>query len=134
MTLRRIIVLSAAFFIAASTLSAFQAKPVDVTGTWSGTLTPSTAQQGGPAHLELKQKGTELTGTAGPAPDRQVPIAKGKVTTVKDVTSLTFEATQPNGAVMRFDLKVADGRLKGNVTLELNGEKREATLDVGRAK
>jgi len=134
MTPRKILALSAALFIAASTLSAFQAKPIDLTGTWTGTLTPTTGSGGGPAHLVLKQKGTELTGTAGPEPDRQVPIANGKVTTVKGVTSLVFDATQPNGAVMKFDLKVVEARLKGNVTLEKDGEKREATLDVGRAK
>jgi len=133
MALRKILALSAAVLVAASTLSAFQAKPVDVTDTWSGTLTP-TGGPAGPAHLVLKQKGTELTGTAGPAPAQQVPIANGKVTTVKDVTTLTFEATQPNGAVMKFDLKVVDGRLKGKVVLELNGDIRDGTLDVGRAK
>jgi len=133
MALRKMLALSAAFIIAASTLSAFQAKPIDVTGTWSGTLTP-TGSGGGPAHLVLKQKATELTGTAGPGPDKQTPIANGKVTTVKGVTSLAFQAPQPNGAMMTFDLKVVEGRLKGNVTLEFNGDKRQATLDVGRAK
>jgi len=41
MTFRKILVLSVARLIAASTLSAFQAKPVDVTGAWSGTFTRS---------------------------------------------------------------------------------------------
>ena len=133
MTLRRILVLPVALLVAVSPLSAFQATPADVTGVWSGTLTPSTGEQG-PAHLELKQKGTELTGTAGPQPDRQVAIANGKVTTIKGVTSVTFDTSQPNGLVMKFDLKVVDGRLKGNVTGEMNGGKREAVLDVGRKK
>ena len=35
---------------------------------------------------------------------------------------------------MRFDLKVVDGRLKGKATAESNGDKREAAVDVGRAK
>ena len=133
MTFPRILSVAAAFVLAASTLSAFQAKPVDLTGVWTGTLTRSTGEQGG-AHLDLKQKGTELTGTAGPAADRQVPIANGKATTVKGVTSVTFDATQPNGMVMKFNLSVVDGRLKGKVTAEADGEKREGTLDVGRAK
>ena len=133
MTVRKILMPSLAFLIAASALAAFQAKPVDLTGVWTGTLTPSTGEQG-TAHVVLKQTGTDLAGTAGPGADRQVPIAKGKVTTVKDVTSVTFEATQPNGVVLAFDLKLVDGRLKGNVVLTRDGEKRDATLDVGRAK
>ena len=44
------------------------------------------------------------------------------------------DLTQPNGLVMKFDLKIVDGRLKGKVIGEMNGEKREAALDVGRAK
>jgi hypothetical protein len=133
MTFRRILAVAVALLIAASTLSAFQAKPVDVTGVWTGTFTRSTGEQSG-AHIDLKQKGTEVTGTAGPGADRQVAIANGKVTTVKDVTTVTFDATQPNGLVMQFDLKVVDGRLKGKATAEANGEKREALIDVGRAK
>ena len=81
MRLRKMLVSAAALLFAASTLSASQAKPVDLTGTWTGTLTRSTGEEG-PAHIVLKQKGTEVTGTAGPGPDRQVEIANGKVTTV----------------------------------------------------
>ena len=133
MTFRKMLVCTVAVLIAASTLSAFQAKPGDVTGVWTGTLTRSGGDPGG-AHLDLKQKGAELTGTAGPGADRQVAIANGKVTTAKGVTSVTFDATQPNGMVMKFDLKVVEGRLKGNVTAEQSGKKIEAVLDVGRAK
>jgi len=133
MTLRKILVLPVALLIAASTLSASQAKPVDLTGVWTGTFTPSTGEQSG-AHIELKQKGAEVTGTAGPRPEQQMAIANGKVTTAKGVTSVSFDTTQPNGLVMKFDLKVVDGRLKGQVTAERDGEKREAVVDVGRAK
>lgn len=133
MTLRKILVLSAAVLIAAAPVSAFQAKPVDVTGTWTGTLTPS-GSPGGSGHLELKQKGTDVTGTAGPRPERQFPISNGKLTTVKGVTALTFDLTQPNGGVMKFDLKVVEGRLKGTVAMEENGQKQEGTADFGRAK
>lgn len=133
MPLRKLLVAAIALLFAASALSAYQAKPVDVTGVWTGTFTRSTGGQSG-AHMELKQKGTEVTGTAGPAADRQVAIANGKVTTVKGETSVTFDATEPNGLVMKFDLKVVEGRLKGKATAEANGEKREAAIDVGRAK
>jgi hypothetical protein len=133
MTFRRMLVLPVAVLMAASTLSAFQAKPVDLTGVWTGTFTRSTGGQT-EAHLDLKQKGGEVTGTAGPGLDRMVEITNGKVTTVKDVTSVTFDATQPNGLVLKFDLKLVDGRLKGKATAEADGEKREALIDVGRGK
>ena len=133
MTFRKLLVLPVALLVAASTLAGFQAKPADLTGTWTGTLTRSDGQ-GGTAHLELKQKAAELTGTAGPRADSQTPIANGKVTTVKGVTSAVFDSTQGNGAVMKFDLKLTDGRLKGAVTVERNGQKLEAVLDVGRGK
>ena len=133
MPFRKMLALPLALLVAAATLSAFQAKPVDLTGKWSGTFSRSTGQQAG-AYLELKQKGAELTGTAGPRPEEQLTISKGKVTTVKGVTSVTFEATEPNGNVIKFDLKLVEGRLKGAVVTEVNGEKREATLDVGRTK
>jgi hypothetical protein len=134
MTFRRMLVLSAAVLMAASALSASQAKPADLTGVWTGTFTPSDGGPGG-AHIDLKQKGAEVTGTAGPGADRQVAISNGKVTTVKDVTSVTFDATQPNGLVLKFNLTLVDGRLKGKANAEApSGEKREAAVDVGRAK
>ena len=132
MSLRKMFVLPVALVIAVASLSAFQAKPVDVTGTWTGTFTRAPAGDQGEAHLDLKQQGETVTGKAGPGLDRLVDIANGKITTVKGVTSLTFEATQPNGVVLKFDLQVVEGRLKGKATGEANGEKREAAVDVGR--
>src|SRR5262245_22903956 len=103
MTSRRIFVSALAVVVAAATVSAFQAKPVDVTGVWTGTLTPTGGGNPGPAHIDLKQKGTELTGTAGPNANRQSPIANGKIATVKGVTSVVFDATQEGAPVMHFD-------------------------------
>ena len=133
MTVRKSVALVAALLVAVSALSAFQAKPGDLTGIWTGTLSRNDGGSG-PAYLDLKQKEADLTGTAGPDADRQAAIAHGKVATEKDVTSVTFDATQPNGAVMKFDLKLVEGRLKGKVTMERDGEKREGTIDVGREK
>ena len=133
MSFRKMFVLPVALVLAASSLSAFQSKPVDVTGAWTGTFIRTTGDQS-EAHLDLKQKGDTVTGKAGPGLDRLVDISNGKVTTVKGVTSLTFEATQPNGVVLKFDLKVVEGRLKGKAMGEANGEKREAAVDVGRTK
>jgi hypothetical protein len=133
MTARKSVALVAALLLAVSTLAAFQAESVDLTAVWTGTLTRNTGDSG-PAYLTLKQKGAELTGSAGPAADRQTEIALGKVATVKGVTSVTFETTLPSGAVMKFDLKLVEGRLKGAVTMERDGERVEGTLDVGREK
>ena len=82
MTARKMLGVSLALLFAASTLSALQSKPVDLTGTWTGTLTRSTGQAG-PAHIVLKQKDAEVTGTAGPGPDNQTAIPMGKVATLK---------------------------------------------------
>ena len=121
-----------------STAAAFQDKAPDLTGTWIGTFTSTTStgeKDEDPAYLSLKQTGEELTGTAGPRADRQQPIAKGKVTTVKGVTTATFEVTERgDGPVIRFEVKLVDGRLKGTAHAEFNGEKKTATLDVGREK
>ena len=133
MTIRNSVALVAAVIVAVSTLSAFQAKPVDLTGVWTGTLNRS--EGSGTAYLDLKLKDADLSGSAGPDADRQTAIAHGKVVTTEGVTSVTFDATQPSGAVMKFDLKLVEGRLKGKVTLERDGQTRgEATLDVGREK
>jgi hypothetical protein len=127
------LVLPVALLVATSSLSAFQTKPVDLTGTWTGTFTPTEGNPGG-AHIVLAQKGADVTGTAGPTAEQQVAISNGKVTTVKGVTSVTFDATQNNGMVMKFDLKLAEGRLKGTAKAERDGRTREAAVDVGRGK
>jgi hypothetical protein len=134
MTVRKRVGRVVALLVAMSTPSAFQAGPADLTGVWTGTLTRS---DGGSstAYVDLKQKDADLTGSCGPDADRQSAIAHGNVVTEKDVTSVTFDATQPNGSVMKFDLKLVEGRLKGRVTVDQNGQPRgEGTLDVGREK
>jgi hypothetical protein len=138
MTLRRTVAAAVALLFASSTVFAFQTKAPDLTGTWTGTFTSTTSTgepDEDPAHLELKQKGAELTGTAGPRPDRQMPLAKGTVTTVKDVTTATFTVTEPGGTAIQFELKLVGGRLKGNAQAsQPDGGKRTAVVDVGRAK
>ena len=84
--------------------------------------------------MVLKQNGAELTGTTGPRPDRQhMTIANGKVATVKGVTTAAFDSTDGEGK-LHFDLKLTDGRLKGSAKTDINGQTREAVVDVGRAK
>ena len=100
-----------ALLVAASTLSAFQAKPVLLTGVWTGALTRSDGSSG------LSRPETEdadVTGSAGPDTDRQSAIAHGKVETVKGVTTVTFDATQQNGSASAMAHPQAGGGRKAD--------------------
>ena len=101
----------------------------DLTGTWSG---PFVMMVDGDSHddfatMVLKQKGTELTGTAGPNAERQWPIMKGKV----DGASAEFDV-QAEGPIIHFSLKLVDGHLKGDVMGDLEGKKLTGTVDLQR--
>ncbi len=133
MTIRKTLVLPLALVCAVASLSAFQAKPADLTGTWTGTLTRDGGNPG-PAHIVLTQKGTDLTGSVGPDAQQRQQITKGTVTVVKNVTSAAFESTMTNGQVWKFDLKLTEGRLKGPVTVTRDGQSLTGTIDVGREK
>jgi hypothetical protein len=126
----------AAISLAASPVFAVPQEAPNLTGTWTGTFTTTTDSgdpDEDPAHLVLKQTGAELTGTGGPRPERQMPIANGKVATVKGVTTATFEVDEGRSTI-RFELKLVDGRLKGSAVADVDGQKRTAVVDVGRAK
>jgi hypothetical protein len=63
-----------------------------------------------------------------------MPISKGKVETVKGVTTLTFEITAEAPVPVVFELKLVDGHLKGTAKAEFDGRKFRADIDVERAK
>lgn len=135
MRIRNTLCLSIAVLLAASAPAASQKSSVNVTGVWTGTFTfKNTAAEQRSAYLKLDQKDSEITGTAGPGADAQMPIAKGRIATVSGVPTVTFEVGQPDGPPLKFELQVVNGRLKGKAVAEANGEKREATVDVGRGK
>lgn len=101
----------------------------DFSGTWSGTFVISVD---GDAHddqalMILTQKGAELTGSAGPAEDRQWPISKGKV----DGATAEFDV-QSEGPLVHFTLKIVDGHLKGEAKAEMDGHKMTGTVDLQR--
>src|SRR5262245_39828604 len=103
----------------------------DVTGKWSGSFNPVRADGSiGEAKifLELKQSGTELSGTAGPSPDQQWPL-KGKV----EGNKLSFEVQSDDGPI-KVVLTLADGHLKGDAAAERDGQKRAAKIDAERVK
>lgn len=118
---------------AAATASAFQAKPANLTGSWTGTLTPDGGGTPGSGYLVLKHTGKELTGTAGPSAENQAPITKGVVTPTKEGTTATFERPTGSG-VMLFELKLVKDRLMGTLTMVSGDQKRTATADFQRAK
>ncbi|HET9385750.1 MAG TPA: hypothetical protein VFO67_11425 [Gemmatimonadales bacterium] len=105
------------------------AQATEVTGKWTGTLTFSINGQQQPVFMILTQKGTELTGSAGPREDRQWPMVSGKVEGGK----ATFEV-QTDGPLLKFSLTLTDGRLKGEASGEAAGQTMTAAVDVDRVK
>ena len=119
-----------ALALAGASAIAFQVP--SVTGTWAGKLVTTHDGQTHEdyLHAAIKQNGAALTGTAGPDADHQYPIARGKVTTEKDVTTVAFEVIV-NGVHSAFTLKLADGQLKGEArSEEEDGSKHLATVEL----
>ena len=117
----RIRLVAVGAFVIAAVLSA-----ADLTGKWTGTFSEHEGDGKG-ALLILKQNGSELTGTAGPDEQEQMPIENGKV----DGDKVTFEI-QAKG-LMHFELTLSGKRLAGTVSGEHDGEKRTAKLDVTKS-
>ena len=115
------------------TMAPAHAQTTTLTGKWTGTLT-RTAPDGRTQSIDfmfnLTQKGKVLSGTAGPNAERQWAIEKGTV----DGSKVTFQVQQPEGPLRTFTLKLADGRLQGEMLAELKGQSFTAKVDAGRAK
>jgi len=122
----------AAIAILALTLgSAASAQTTNLTGKWTGTMTRVGADGGGNIEFNLVQKGKELTGTAGPGADQQLPIEKGVV----NGTKFTFEVQQPNdGPRFNFALTLAKDHIVGDMVGVRGTEKREFKVDLTKAK
>src|SRR5215203_3634027 len=102
----------------------------DLTGKWSGSFLitgPDGQTKDDMAFMDLKQNGAELTGTAGPSPEQQWAIQKGKV----EGNKITFEV-QTNEPLLKFELTLIDGHLKGEAKGEHEGRTMKATLDLQR--
>ena len=129
-------ILSAVVVLMAASAIAYAAQTAapNLTGTWTGGFViQGENPEDEKIHMVTKHTGADFTGTAGPNPDLQWAIAKGKVATTKDGTTVTFEVTS-NGRVIQFDLKLVDGHLKGSAKAEQDGRKMNAAVDVQRAK
>ena len=101
----------------------------DFTGTWSGLFVMNVDGDAhdDQAHMVLKQKGAELTGTAGPNEGEQWPITKGKV----DGATADFDV-QSDGPLIHFTVKIVEGHLKGEAKADHDGHKLSGTIDLLR--
>ncbi len=101
----------------------------DLTGKWAGSfnITIDGQTKDDTAYMVLKQTGTELTGTVGPSAEKQWPILKGKI----EGNKVTFDV-QSDGPLVKFDLALADGHLKGEAKAEHEGQTMKAAVDVQR--
>jgi hypothetical protein len=109
------------------------AQAPNFTGKWEGTLTginaDGTTRQPGGIVFDLTQKGNQLTGTAGPSAEQQLPIAKAAVNGSKG----SFEVTQPNGVLHKLTFTLANGKITGDMVSELNGETRNGKFELSKA-
>lgn len=107
----------------------------DFSGKWSGTFS-GTASDGRQVteniFLNLVHKGPELTGTAGPSPDRQWKILNGKVDGNKLAFDVAPEGEGPEN--IRLTLALVEGRLKGEFNAGKDGLTLSAKVDVARVK
>ena len=123
----RLIALAAVAFLLVPVSAAAQ----DFAGKWSGSFAvnrPDGTVGNDSIHLDLTVKGAEVTGTAGPALDRQWPL-KGKI-----VKGQLICEVQSNGPLIKFTLAIVEGRLKGDAMAEDGGQKFSAKVDAGRVK
>jgi len=125
--MKRLIGIAAVALLLATVLLAAE----DLTGKWSGsfnmTLDGQTRED--VVYMVLKQNGAELTGTAGPNVNQQWPILKGKI----EGDKVTFEV-QTDEPLIKFDLTLAEGHLKGNAKAEHQGRSMQAVVDAQRQK
>lgn len=104
----------------------------DLTGKWSGSfvITFSNGEsKDSRAFMDLKQNGAEITGTAGENPNKQWAIQKGKV----EGNKVTFEV-QTDEPLVKFELTLVDGHLKGEAKAEHEGRSMKAAVDLQRQK
>ena len=114
-------------------LAALAASAAELTGKWSGSFNITNAAgetKDDNAYMELKEKGGEVSGTAGPDVDQQWPIQKGKLEGQK----LTFEVKMEDGGVITFALLFDGTAIQGTAEgTGPNGEKMSAKVNLKRA-
>jgi hypothetical protein len=111
-------------------LFAMSLSAADLSGKWTGNY-DVTVSDGDPmkgrVYMILTQTGDDLTGTIGPDEQQQSRIMKGKI----EGDRITFES-QTEGPLMRFDLRLEDGHIRGEANGNMEGTKIRAKLDLAR--
>ncbi len=122
--------LACCFLLAVFALTAVA--DVNVSGKWSGSfnITNSNGEtKDDTALLVLNQNGNEITGTVGPNEGQQFEIQKGTIQGDK----ITLEV-QHDGGTIKFNLVIAEERIKGEAEMSHDGETAKVKIDVTRAK
>ena len=113
-------------------LSALALDAAELTGKWSGSFditTPDGETKADTAYMDLKEKKGEVTGTAGPAMEKQWTLRKGKL----DGQKLTFEVPTDDGKLLIFDLTFDGASIQGTCAgKENNGEEMSAKVNLKR--
>jgi len=102
-----------------------------VTGKWSGSFNitgPDGQTKEDTAYFDLKQNGSEITGTVGPNEDQQFPV-KGKI----EGNKITMQADHEDQTI-KLDLVLAEDRITGEANMSREGETAKAKVDVKRIK
>jgi len=123
--MKKIVPVFGCFLLLATALAA-----ADITGKWTGTATrsrPNGETGESTVYINLKESGTEVTGTAGENESEQWPIRKGKI----DGDKITFDV-ETNETVYKVELMLVDGHLKGEAITEREGTTVKAKLDLKR--
>jgi ketosteroid isomerase-like protein len=103
----------------------------DVSGTWSGSFDmtlPDGSVQHDSAMLLLKQDGIHVTGSAGPAQDKQLQIKDGRATG----GDVQFSVEAQGGMPMTFQLHLEGDRLRGDARGKIPDGEIKAKVDVLR--
>jgi hypothetical protein len=109
------------------------APDVNISGTWTGKamVTPEGAEAvERSAIVVLKQEGSTVTGTAGPAEDTMLPISNGKL----EGSKLTFAVVQEGEVNITFNMAFENGRLTGTAAGNQGGTPLKITIELTRAK
>ena len=112
--------------------SALALGAAELTGKWSGSCDitrPNGETKADTAYMDLKENNGEVTGTAGPAAEKQWTLRKGKL----DGQKLTFEVSTEDGGLLIFDLTFDGTAIQGTCAGKgSGGEKMSATVNLKR--
>ena len=88
---------------------------IDLNGSWVGMIAIPEKDRRVPSsfHAALTYAGGTLTGTAGSNTKAQTALTKTRVESTRFGTSLVFNLVGPNNIELEFQLRAADGMLKG---------------------